>query len=322
MTTDTTVAPLVTLDDVRTARTVIGDRVHRTPMMASATLSAMTGADVYLKLELFQKTGSFKVRGALNRMDQLTAEERKRGVVTLSAGNHAQAVAWAARAMGVSATVVMPTTAVRSKVEATRGYGGDVVQTSGDLLGTAHAIQAERGLALVHPFDDDRVIAGAGTVALEVFEDLPDADVLLVGCGGGGVLSGTSVTARGLRPAARVIGVEPEGASGMRQSLDHGSPVRPDRLSTIADGLAAPFTGVRNFAHVQGLGVEMVTVPDEAIIEAMWLLIERCKVLAEPAAAAGLAALLAGKVTVAPGAKVVLLVTGGNVDRERLRTLG
>ena len=322
MTTEATVAPLVTLDAVRAARTVIGDRVRRTPMMASATLSAMTGADIFLKLELFQKTGSFKVRGALNRMDQLTAEERKRGVVTLSAGNHAQAVAWAARAMGVSATVVMPTTAVRSKVEATRGYGGDVVQTSGDLLGTAHTLQAERGLTLVHPFDDDRVIAGAGTLALEAFEDVSDPDVLLVGCGGGGVLSGISVAARGLRPVARVIGVEPDGACGMRQSLDHGSPVAPDRLSTIADGLAAPFTGVRNFAHVKGLGVEMVTVPDEAIVEAMWLLIERCKVLAEPAAAAGLAALLAGKVTVPKGAKVVLFVTGGNVDRERLRTLG
>ncbi len=313
--------PLVTLDTVRRAHTALGTRVRRTPMMASATLSALTGADLLLKLELFQKTGSFKARGALNRIDELTADERARGVVTISAGNHAQAVAWAARAAGTTATVVMPATAVRSKVEATRGYGGAVVQTDGDLLATALAIKDERGLAMVHPFDDPAVIAGAGTLGLELFEEITDADVVLVGCGGGGILSGIGIAARALRPECRVIGVEPEGAPGMRSSLDAGAPQKLAAVNTVADGLAAPFAGNLTFEHVLRLNLEVVTVPDAAIIEAMWLLIERCKLLVEPAGAAGLAAIMCGKVAVAPGERVVCVVTGGNIDRERLRAL-
>lgn len=316
-----TTLPLVTLDAARRARTALGDRVRRTPMMASETLSGLTGVDLLLKLELFQKTGSFKARGALNRIDELTPEERARGVVTISAGNHAQAVAWAARAAGTTATVVMPATAVRSKVDATRGYGGEVILAEGDLLATALALKEERGLALVHPFDDPAVIAGAATLGLELFEDVADADVVLVGCGGGGILSGIGIAARALCPGCRVIGVEPEGAPGMRLSLDRGSPQKLASVHTIADGLAAPFAGNLTFAHVQRLGLEIVTVTDDAIKDAMWLLIERCKVLAEPAAAAGLAALLSGQVTVQPGQRVVCVVTGGNVARERLKAL-
>ena len=316
-----TTLPLVTLEAARRSRTALGGRVRHTPMMASETLSARTGVDLLLKLELFQKTGSFKVRGALNRIDELSADERSRGVVTISAGNHAQAVAWAARAAGTAATVVMPATAVRSKVDATRGYGGTVILTEGDLLATALALSAERGLAMVHPFDDPAVIAGAATLGLELFEDVADADVVLVGCGGGGILSGIGVAARAVRPSCRVIGVEPEGAPAMRLSLDRGSPQKLSAVNTIADGLAAPFAGNLTFEHVRRLGLEIVTVTDVAIVEAMWLLIERCKVLAEPAAAAGLAALLSGQVSVQPGERVVCVVTGGNVDRERLRSL-
>lgn len=316
-----TTLPLVTLDAARRARTALGGRVRHTPMMASETLAALTGVDLLLKLELFQKTGSFKVRGALNRIDELSAEERAHGVVTISAGNHAQAVAWAARAAGTTATVVMPATAVQSKVDATRGYGGTVILTDGDLLATALALGEERGLALVHPFDDPAVIAGAATLGLELFEDVADADVVVVGCGGGGILSGIGVAARALRPGCRVIGVEPEGAPGMRLSLDRGSPQKLASVNTVADGLAAPFAGHLTFEHVRRLALEIVTVTDAAIVEAMWLLIERCKVLAEPAAAAGLAALLSGQVTVEPGSKVVCVVTGGNIDRPRLAAL-
>lgn len=312
---------LVSAEEISAAQSVLAGRVHRTPTVGSAYLSDRISMRVALKLELFQKTGSFKVRGAVNRMAQLTAAERERGVVTVSAGNHAQAVAWAAREIGVRATVVMPLKAVRSKVEATRGYGAEVILTEADLLITVEQVGAERGLVFIPPFDDRHIIAGAATAGMELLDDVPDADVILVGVGGGGIVSGVlaAVAARGSR--ARVIGVEPEGAAGMAMSVAQGAPARlvPD---TIADGLAAPWAGALNLEHVRQLGCELVTVPDAAILDAMWTLMERCKVVAEPAAAAPLAALLTGVVRVPAGSRVVCLITGGNVDRDRLRSLG
>jgi threonine dehydratase len=312
---------LITIEDIRAAHDVIDGRVRRTPMMRSAQLSDRLGVELHLKLELFQKTGSFKVRGALNRMSALTADERKRGVVTMSAGNHAQGVALAAREMGTHAVIVMPAKAVRSKVEATRTYGGEVVLTDADLVATMKSIQAERNLVEVSPFDDPAVIAGAGTVGDEILDDVPQADVILVGVGGGGIVSGVAVAALARRPGIRVIGVEPVGAAAMRLSLDRGSPQKLDKTDTVADGLAAPHAGALTFAHVKQLGLEIVTIPDSAIVDAMWTIIERCKVIAEPAAAAGLAALLSGAVKVEPGSSVVCIVTGGNADREKLRSL-
>jgi threonine dehydratase len=312
---------LVSHDEILAARELIAPHVRRTPMMHSVQLSERLGIELNLKLELFQKTGSFKVRGALNRMAELTADERKRGVVTMSAGNHAQGVAFAARQMGTHAVIVMPAKAVRSKVEATRNYGGEVVLTEADLVATMKTIQSERNLVLVSPFDDPAIIAGAGTVADEIFDDAPNTDVIIVGVGGGGIVSGAAVAARARRPGARVIGIEPEGAAAMRLSLDRGSPQKLDKISTVADGLAAPHAGELTYAHVKQLGVEIVTIPDSAIVDAMWTIIERCKVVAEPAASAGLAALLVGAVTVAPGSNVVCILTGGNADREKLRAM-
>ncbi len=312
---------LITIEDIRAAHDVIDGRVRHTPMMRSAQLSDRLGVELHLKLELFQKTGSFKVRGALNRMSALTADERKRGVVTMSAGNHAQGVALAAREMGTHAVIVMPAKAVRSKVEATRTYGGEVVLTDADLVETMKSIQAARNLVEVSPFDDPAVIAGAGTVGDEILDDVPQADVILVGVGGGGIVSGVAVAALARRPGIRVIGVEPVGAAAMRLSLDRGSPQKLDKTDTVADGLAAPHAGALTFAHVKQLGLEIVTIPDSAIVDAMWTIIERCKVIAEPAAAAGLAALLSGAVKVEPGSSVVCIVTGGNADREKLRSL-
>jgi threonine dehydratase len=314
-------AGLVALEDVRAAGRAIAGRVRRTPMMRSTQLSARLGVDLQFKLELFQKTGSFKVRGALNRMLKLSVDERRRGVVTISAGNHAQAVAWGAREVGTKAVVVMYANAVKSKVEATRGYGAEVIQSDRDLLDVAHELQAERKLVMVHPFDDPAVIAGAGTVGDEILDDAPDADAILVGVGGGGIASGIAVAAKARRPGIRVIGVEPAGAAAMRLSLDRGSPQKLERMSTIADGLAAPWAGALTFAHIRGLGVEIITVSDAAIAESMWLTIERCKVLAEPAAAAGMAALVAGAVSLPTGAHAVCVLTGGNVDREKLKSL-
>ena len=223
--------------------------------------------------------------------------------------------------MGIRSTIVMPANAVQSKVGATRGYGGEVLQTSEDLLATCLQLQHERSLTLVHPFDDRRIIAGAGTTGTEIVEDLPDVGVVIVGCGGGGLLSGVAAAVKQLKPSARIVGVEPRGANGMIQSLARGEAVKLTSLSTIADGLAAPFAGVRNLAHVQEFVDEMVEVDDTEILDALRFLMTRAKIVAEPAGAAATAALLTGRAAIAPGARVVTIVSGGNVDLERLRSL-
>lgn len=321
MTATSDTQPLVTGTEIVAARAVIRGRLHYTPMARSTYLGDHVGGRVHLKLELFQKTGSFKPRGVLNRLANLDDADRRRGLISLSAGNHAQAVAWAAREYGVQATIVMPSRASQAKVDATRGYGGNVVQTDGDLLATAHELQRERGLTLVHPFDDPFVIAGQGTVGLELLEQVPDVDLVLVGVGGGGLISGVAAAVKAFKPNARVIGVEPEGAPGMTESLRRGEPVRLERLDTIADGLAAPFAGRLNYAHVRALVDEMVLVSDPEIAAAIPVLIERCKVVAEPAAAAATAALLSGKVVPPPGSTTVIIVSGGNIDRARLAAI-
>ena len=313
--------PLIQLDDVLAAREVVAGQVHRTPVHDSATLGAATGTRLTLKLESFQKTGSFKVRGVLNKLHHLTHDERQRGVVSLSAGNHAQALAWGASRLGLPSVIVMPTGAVRSKVEATRGYGGEVILTDGDLLATTLEIQRERELVLVHPFDDPLIIAGQGTLALELLEQVPEPDLVLVGVGGGGLISGIATAVKALSPRTRVVGVEPEGSAAMSRSLEAGEPVRLERNQTIADGLAAPFGGRHTLAHVQARVDDVVTVPDSSIVEAMKLLLERAKIVAEPAASAGLAALLERRIEVEPGARAVCVVSGGNVDAERLKAL-
>jgi threonine dehydratase len=312
---------LVSHDRMVAAREVIHGRLHHTPVMRSTYLSERVGAPVHLKLELFQKTGSFKPRGVLNRLANMSDEERRRGLITLSAGNHAQAVAWAAREYGVRATVVMPARATQTKVDATRGYGGDVLQTDGDLLATALELQRERGLTLVHPFDCPFVIAGQGTLGLEVVEQVPDVDTVVVGVGGGGLISGVAAAVKATKPNARVIGVEPVGAAGMTESLRRGEPARLDRLDTIADGLAAPFAGRLNYLHVRELVDDMVLVTDDEIVAAIPVLMERCKIMPEPAGAAAVAALLAGKIVAAAGSTTVAVVSGGNIDRRRLAQL-
>jgi len=309
---------IVPFERIAAARDVIRNRLHYTPVMRSSYVSDRVGGAVMLKLELFQKTGSFKPRGVLNRLANFSDAERRRGLITLSAGNHAQAVAWAAREYGVHATVVMPTRATQAKVDATRGYGGDVVLSDGDLLATALELQRERNLSLVHPFDCPFVIAGQGTLGAEVVEQVPGVDTVIIGVGGGGLISGAAAAIKALRPNARVIGVEPEGAPGMTESLRRGEPIRLERLNTIADGLAAPFAGRRNYFHVRELVDEMVLVTDDEIASAIPVLMERCKIVPEPAGAAAIAALLSGKVTPPRDSTTVAIVSGGNIDRGRL----
>jgi threonine dehydratase len=312
---------LIGHNDILNAREVISNRLHRTPVVGSSYLCEQTGVQLYFKLELFQKTGSFKPRGVLNKLNHLSPEDRRKGVITLSSGNHAQALAWAATQSGISSTVVMPANSVRSKIEATRGYGGEVILAEDDLLKTCLTIQKDRGLTLVHPFDDPMVIAGQGTVGMEILEDVPDVDAVIVGVGGGGLIAGIATALKAVKPEVKVIGVEPGGASAMVQSLRHGESVHLEKVDTIADGLAAPFAGQHTLAHVQVYVDDLVIVTDPEIVAAMGLILERCKVVAEPAAAATLAGLLSGKINLPQDSIVVCVLSGGNVDRERLKTL-
>lgn len=303
-------------DRFEDARARIAGSVHRTPLLRSRTLSERVGAPLYLKCENLQKTGAFKVRGALHRLLRLSEDERDRGVVTISAGNHAQAVAWSASAAGVPSVVVMPEHASRTKVEASRDYGAEVILhgTAAEAFEKAFALADERGLTFVHPFDDEEVVAGHGSCGLEILEDLPDVATVVVPVGGGGLLSGIATAIDSVRPGVAVWGVEPEGAPGMTRSLEAGHAVHLDRVDTLADGLGAPMAGELNHALVAEHAAGMVLVTDAEIVEAMALLLERTKLLAEPGGAAGLAALLQGRVPVDPEGPVVVVLSGGNVD--------
>ena len=304
---------LTTLADIRAARHRIGGAVHRTPTFSATSLGASFGIALQLKAELFQKTGSFKVRGVLNKLRQLPPDDIARGFITLSAGNHGAALAWAATGLGSSATVVMPAHAAPSKIEAVRRYGGEPLLSTGPLLDEVHRIQAARGLTLVHPFDDLDIIAGHGTVGLEILEDTPNADVVIVPIGGGGLISGIAAAIKHQRPETQMIGVEPVGANTMTLSLASGRPERLERPHSVADGLAAPFAGEHTLAHVQRFVDRVVLVDDDAILLALRAIIERAKLAAEPAGAAAMAALMTGAVTLPPGSRVVCVVSGGNL---------
>lgn len=310
----------VGLDDVRAAAARIADRVHRTPLWRSDTLSQRFGAPIWLKAENLQKTGSFKARGATNAVRRLAPDARARGIVTISAGNHAQAVAYAAQPEGLRCVVVMPAAAAQSKVAACRAYGAEVILhgTIAEAFAHYEALVQEAGLVPVHPFDHPDVIAGQGTVGLEIAEDAPDAGLVLVPIGGGGLISGIAVALRGAGLRARIVGVEPAGSNAMRQALAAGRPVAVTPAS-IADGLGAPTVSARTLEIVRRLVDEVVEVSDDAIVAAMRLLLERGKLLVEPAGAAGLAALLAGRVR-PDGAPVVVVLSGGNVDLARLKS--
>ena len=287
-------------------------------MLSSRTLSGRTGARVHLKAELFQRTGSFKPRGVLAKVESLTAEERKRGVVTWSAGNAAQAVAWAAAAAGVDCRVFMWRTASPLKVAATRGYGAEVeleAESAADAYERLVAHVDRTGAVFVHPFDDPVLHAGHGSVGLEMLEDVPEVATLVVPIAGGGLISGVATAVKGLRPEARVIGVEPEGAATMSAALAAGKVV-PITPKTVADGLAAPFVGEGTLAICRELVDEVVLVSDAQIEEAFRLLYFRAKLACEPAGAAATAALLAGKVPLEPDEDVAAVVSGGNVVPE------
>ena len=314
---------MTTLEDIRHARAAIAGRLHRTPLVRSTALGRFLDARLWLKAECLQKTGSFKVRGVLNKLAALSDEEKRRGLITISAGNHGQAAAYGAASEGLHCVVVMPAYASPAKVAACRGYGAEVV-VDGDVhqaFEKTHELEAARGLTLLHPYDDPLVIAGQGTIGLEILEDLPDVETVLVPIGGGGLISGIAAALKLSRPEIRVIGVEPEGAPTLSRALKRGAPVRLDSVDTIADGLTGPIAGDLTLAAVQRFVDDVVLVSDAEIGDAMRLILERTKLLAEPAGAAATAALLAHRVVPPPHSGVVALLSGGNIDRERLKAL-
>ena len=292
-------------------------------MLTSRTLGERIGATAFLKAENFQRTGSFKPRGALFAVASLTPAQRAKGIVTMSAGNAAAAIAYAAAAEGVKVTVVMPQTAPQMKVDATRGYGAQI-RFAADmtaLRALVAQIQDETGAHFLHPYDDDAMITGHGSLGLEILDDVPDADVIVVGIGGGGLIAGVAVAVAAKKKGVRVVGVEPDGAAAMRVALDAGKPVPLDSINTIADGLAAPIAGTRGLDICQRLVDDVVLISDATIAEGMRFLAERAKLVAEPAGAAATAALLAGRIPVRKGERVVSIVSGGNVDRTRFAEL-
>jgi threonine dehydratase len=312
----------VTLDQVRAAQEAIRPYLHHTPLLPSATLTRMTGAGLWLKAENLQKTGSFKPRGGINAVLHLTPEERARGVIAVSAGNHGAGVAYGARMVGSRATIVMPATATRSKIAAIKGYGARVELVDGDrLLESMEEIQREEGQVFIHPFDNPHVIAGQGTVGLEIYDDMPEVEMVVAGVGGGGLLSGVATALKALNPHVTIVGVEPETSNVVSRSLAAGHPMRQTHAVTIADGLNAPWSGENSLALIQRHVEEMVTVSDGEIAGAMALILERAKLLVEPAGAAAAAALLNGRVPQARGRRTVAILSGGNVDLDRLSDL-
>ena len=301
-------------DDVVGARTAIAGRLHRTPTFSSATLSKRVGAPVHLKAELFQRTGSFKPRGVLTKLASLSEDEKRRGVIGISAGNHAQALAYCAALEGIDALLVMWEGASAQKIEATRAYGATVdleANGPGEAFDRLHELIEQTGRPLVHPFDDPLTIAGQGTVGLEIVEDVPETTVVIVPVGGGGLVSGVAVGAEG----RRIVAVEPELSDALCKGLEAGESVRVDPKS-IADGLSAPFAGELPLEICRGRGVEPVLVTEDEIADGMRFLYGRAKLACEPAAAVGVAALLAGKIAVEPQDTVVVVVSGGNVSPE------
>jgi threonine dehydratase len=305
-----------TLDDIRQAARELEGRIHRTPMLTSSALNERFGADLVLKAELFQKTGSFKVRGLLTKLLRLSAAERERGVITVSAGNAAGALAWAARDAGVPATVVMAKTAVQAKIDAARGYGATVELVEGDLMAQYERIKDERQLTGVHPFDDEDVITGHGSLGLELLADRPYLGTVLVPVGGGGLISGVATALKLVKPDIRVIGIEPQQADVVSRSLEAGEPQKLATARSIADGLAAPVCGTRNFPLIQPYVDQVVRVSEDALLEATRLVMSRTKLALEPAAAAPFAALLEGSIQL--DGVTAAVVSGGNLDVSKL----
>jgi threonine dehydratase len=311
----------VTIEDVRAAAQRLAGAANRTPVATSRTLDARLGARVFFKCENFQRGGAFKFRGAYNTVSQLDDAQRRRGVVSFSSGNHAQGLALAAKLLDTPAVIVMPDDAPEVKLAATRGYGAEIVlydRVEQKREAIARRLGEERGLALVPPFDHPHIIAGQGTAALELLDDMPDLDILLVPIGGGGLISGCSIAAHALRPSIRVIGVEPDTANDSYLSLRAGERVSTPQSHSIADGLLPTAPGEITFPIMQRHLEAIALVSDVEMAEAVRFLLLRMKIVVEPSGAAPLAALMNGRVPDTQGKRIGVILSGGNVDPRRL----
>lgn len=306
----------ITLESVKKAQENIKGVARKTPLFYSSTFSNKSGYNIYFKCENKQKTGAFKIRGAYNKIVNLSKEEREKGVIASSAGNHAQGVAYAAAAFGIKSTIVMPTTAPQAKVQATKGYGAEVVQY-GEVYDECYAkaleIQKESGATFIHPFNDEDVIAGQGTIALEILEDLPETNAILVPIGGGGLISGIALTAKTLKPDIKIIGVQAEKIASTRASLEKGKLVTLNGIKSLADGISVKTPGDITFEYMKKYVDEVVTVSEDEIAYAVFSLIETSKLISEGAGAVALAAILSDKINIS-SSNIVALISGGNID--------
>ena len=322
---------IVPLERFHDARRLLHGRIASTPILASSTAARVLASRgvlvgdgrVYAKAEHLQKTGAFKIRGAINKVSSLTAAEREAGVITLSAGNHAQGVALAAHEAGVHAVVMMPAAAVRSKVDACGGYGAEVIlygAAIGETWARMDEVAAERGLTFVPPFDDPYVLAGQGTIGLEILDELPDVDVVVAGIGGGALCTGTAAAIKGTRPGVRVYGVEPLGSNSMSLAMERNEIVTI-KPNSVADGLGSPYAGEYTLAMAQRYLDGVVVIDDATILAGVRFALERMKQLVEPAGAAALAAVLFGQIPIRDGERVCVVFSGGNVEVGRLGEL-
>jgi threonine dehydratase len=312
------------LNDIEEAKSLISKYIHATPVLQSSSLNELVGSTNYLKAEIFQKTGSFKARGALNKILHLSEQQKANGIIAVSLGNHAQAVAWAARILGGGATIFMPTSASPTKIAATKGYGANIILNGFSPVETFaefENFQRQKKMTLIHPFNDFYVIAGAGTIAFEIFEQVNNIDNILVPVGGGGLLAGMAIAAKSISPKTKIIGIEPSGANSVFQSWKNNKICHLDSVCTIADVLALPSTGELNLAAINEFVDDIICLNDDEIKTAIRFLFERCKLVVEPGGAIGLAALLSGKFQTSSSAKNVIILSGGNVDLRFLSTL-
>ncbi|AZJ24194.1 threonine dehydratase [Bacillus cereus] len=313
------------IGNIKKAQKILDGNARKTPLVKSFYLTSKTGGEIYLKLENMQLTGSFKFRGAFNKISQLTNEEKERGVIACSAGNHAQGVALSSHLLKIKSKIVMPTSAPQAKVDATRGYGSEVIlygDTFDDAKAKCEEIIKETGETYLHPYDDVEVMAGQGTIGLDILDDMWDVDTVIVPIGGGGIISGITVALKSFNPSINIIGVQAENVHGMKASYDAGEIVSHYKAPTIADGCAVKIPGNLTFEIVKNLVDEIVTVSEEELEVAMKDLLQRGKAVVEGAGALATAALLAGKVDkYVQGKKVVAVISGGNVDLKRISSV-
>ena len=311
------------IDDFNNVLSDINKYIHKTPIVSSSSLNKIYNSNIFFKLELFQKTGSFKTRGAINKLLKLSDLERDKGIITISAGNHAQAISWACSQFNIKSKIVMPFDASPSKVEATKSYGGEVILTKNNMMDKCNDIKEREGLTFIHPFDDIDIILGQGTIGVEIIEKLNNIDYAFISIGGGGLISGIACVLKSINPKIKIIGVEPINSNVMTKSILSNKPETFDTNinKTLADGLAAPFAGNLTFEFVKKYVDEIINVSENEMIESMRVIIERLKVIPEAAASACFVPILKNKLSIKKNTNSIIVLCGGNIDLDKLKKL-